>query len=252
MRQWFNTIKAFLIRDAVTATSYRMNFLFQIVSLFFMSIAIFFVAKLVGDQPAVMKYGGYLPFAILGIAMTNYFTTGFDSFSMAIRNEQTIGTLEYVLLTPAKLSRVIIGSSIWSFCWSTINAIVLILTTSLMFGFRLKGSVPLALLILILTTISFSCLGIMSASFVMVYKRGDPLKFLAGTVTYLFGGVTFPISIFPVWMQKISILLPVTHGLAALREVLLLGGTLRTVWPQILILLVFVAIGVPLSLGQFQ
>jgi ABC-2 type transport system permease protein len=252
MKQWVNTIKAFLVRDAVTATSYRLNFFFQIISLFFTSVAVFFVSKLVGNQPSVIRYGGYLPFAILGIATTNYFTTGFDSFALAIRNEQTIGTLEYVLLTPARLSRVIVGSSIWSFCWTSINAIVLILTTSLLFDFRLKGNYLLALLILVLTVICFSCLGILSASFVMVYKRGDPLKFLAGTATYLFGGVTFPISIFPGWMQKISYLLPVTHGLSALREVLLCGASLRSVWPQILILIVYVLIGVPLSLASFN
>ena len=252
MRQWLTAIKAFWIRDAITATSYRLNFAFQVFSIFFGLVGFFFFSKLVGNQSPVARYGGFLPFAVIGMVMTTYFMAGFSCFSNAVQNERSTGTLEYVLLTPTKLHKVIFASSAWQFCWCTISALLVLITCSLFFQIGFRGNLFLALLVLVLTTIFFCCLGILSASFVMVFRRGDPLKFLVGILTYTLGGVTFPISLFPAWMQKISNLLPVTHGLYAIREILLLGKSFADVWPQILILLLFIAVGLPLSLYVFK
>lgn len=252
MRQWLTAIKAFWIRDAIIATSYRLSFTFQVLSLFLGLIGFYFFSKLVGNQSPVSIYGGFLPFTIIGTVMTAYFMTGFSSFSSAIQSERSTGTLEYVLLTPTKIHKVLFASSAWDFCWCTISAFVVITVANLFFGIRLQGNILLAILVLFLTTVFFTCLGILSASFVMVFRRGDPLKYFVGILTYTLGGVTFPISLFPIWMQKISNLLPVTHGLYALREILLLGKSFIDIWPQILVLIIFIAIFLPMSLWVFK
>jgi ABC-2 type transport system permease protein len=252
MRQWLTAIKAFWIRDAINAISYRLNFAFQLASLFWGLIAFYFFSKLVGNQAPVSRYGGYLPFTVIGTVMTTFFLTGFSCFSNAVQSERATGTLEYVLLTPTKVHKVIISSSAWEFCWCTISALVVFTTAKLFFGITLQGNFFLAFLVLALTTVCFSCVGILSASFVMVFRRGDPLKFFIGIITYTLGGVTFPTTLFPPWMQKISNLLPVTHGLNALREILLLGKSFSDILPQILILIAFNAVFLPLSLCLFR
>ena len=252
MRKSFNIIRAFLIRDATIALSYRLNFLLKVASLLFSLAGLYFVSEMVGDSKAVESYGGYLPFAVIGLGMGTFCLTGFQSFSKAIRREQMMGTLEAMLVTPAKLPVIVVGSSVWSFFWATLTAIIYPLGASLMTDFKLQGNLALALVMLILTTVVFSSLGVISASFIMVFKQGDPLGFLVGAVSGLFGGMVFPVESLPVALRWISYLLPITHGLDGLREILLKGGNLQDVWFDMVVLLGFAVVLVPLSLYCFS
>ena len=49
-----------------------------------------------------------------------------------------------------------------------------------------------ALLVFLLTAMCFLSIGILSASFIMVYKMGNPFGWLFGSVSGLLGGVFFP------------------------------------------------------------
>ncbi len=62
----------------------------------------------------------------------------------------------------------------------------------LFFGVTYQGSFLLAFMFLLLTTLVLASLGIMSASFAMVFKRGDPFALILGTGSAFFSGVFFP------------------------------------------------------------
>jgi ABC-2 type transport system permease protein len=252
MRRALKIIWAFLVRDAIMSVSYQLNFAFQVLGLFFTVFSLYFMSKLIGQQPLVAKYGGYLAFSVLGVSMTSFFSVGFTSFSNAIRNEQMMGTLEAVLMTPARLAFVIVSSSVWNFLWATMSAIITISAAGLLFHIRLQGNIPGAFLLLAMTTVSFACLGIISASFIMVFKRGDPLSYLVSTISLLLGGVLIPIDVLPGWLRTVSYLLPITHGLNGLREILLRGRPFMETLPQLGALAVFAAIGIPVSLFCFH
>lgn len=251
-REALIVFRAYLVRDFLMATSYRLAFGLQIFTLFTTVVSFYFLSKLVGAHPAVSQYGGYLPFVIIGIAMSTFITTGFGSFSSSIRQEQMMGTLEAVLMTPLRIPVMVIATALWPFFWAVLTTIFTIGCASLLFGIRLHGNWLGALLVLILTTITFSSLGIISASFIMVFKRGDPMHMLIGGVSFLLGGVAYPVSELPGWLQPISKMLPITHGLNGMRSLLLEGQALSEIWPQLLILGLFVAVCLPLSLLCFQ
>ena len=115
-----------------------------------------------------------------------------------------------------------------------------------------KGNYAAALVILLLTVVSFSSLGIIAASFIMVLKRGDPVTWLFNVVSGLLGGVYFPIAIMPGWMQGLSKLLPITYALEGMRLALLQGAALQKLVPEILALGAFSALLLPLSLFAFR
>ena len=108
-----------------------------------------------------------------------------------------------------------------------------------------------ALLILFLTIISFSSFGIISASFVMVLKRGDPISSIFTSVSGILGGLYYPVSVLPGWLQKLSYLLPVTYSLEGMRLALLQGYSLRELMPNIVALLLFSTIMLSLSIFIF-
>ncbi len=99
---------------------------------------------------------------------------------------------------------------------------------------------------------SFSSLGIMSASFIMVLKKGDPLSWIFTNLSWLLGGVYFPIAVLPGWVQKFSYLLPITYSLEGMRLALLKGYTLRELLPSIIPLLIFTVIMLPVSMWVFK
>jgi len=247
---------AFLKRDFISEASYRFSFILQIVGIFFNVAVFYFIAQLLGESaaPYLAAYGGdYFSFVLIGIAFAGYFNVGLSSFSSRLRQSQTTGTLEAMLATPTSLSAIIISSSLWDYLLTTIRVLVYLAIGGLFMGVNLgKGNYAAALVILLLTVVSFSSLGIIAASFIMVLKRGDPVTWLFNVVSGLLGGVYFPIAIMPGWMQGLSKLLPITYALEGMRLALLQGAALQKLVPEILALGAFSALLLPLSLFAFR
>lgn len=252
MAEILKVARAFIVRDALMAVSYRMDFVLRILSIVLTLVALYFVSRLVGEKAAFDDYGGYYPFAVIGLAMMSFFYTGYRGFSNAIRAEQMMGTLEAMLMTPARISFIVLASSIWGLLWATLTALIYITAATIFYGIELHGNIFHAFLILFLTTLIFAGLGIISASFILVFKRGNPMGLFFGAFSMLLGGVFFPVNELPSWLQKISYILPITHGLDGLRNILLKGQALSDVLPQIVFLMIFAGISVPLSLFCFK
>ena len=52
----------------------------------------------------------------------------------------------------------------------------------------------------------------------------------------LLGGVMYPVSILPHWLKPFSAILPITHGLEAIRQVLLNGVGIYEIKKELLVL----------------
>lgn len=68
----------------------------------------------------------------------------------------------------------------------------------------------------------------------------------------LFGGVLFPITILPNWLQKISYLLPITYSLRAIRHALLQSYSFQALSFDILMLALCSVVLLPLSIYAFN
>ena len=245
-------LRAFFLRDLQMALSYPLDFAMRIGTLAFQLVLLYFLSLLVGSKESLNRFGGYLPFTAVGLATMGYFQAGFTTFSSAIRSEQMTGTLEALLMTPTCIPSFIVGSALWSFSWTTITALLYLGGSALIYDFELKGNLFLVLGLLFLLTLFFVSLGTISASFVMVYKRGDPLGFIVGMFSALLGGVFFPVTIMKPWLQTVSNYIPLRHGLDGLRAILLEGQTFAQTWPQFRALIAFNIVLIPLSLYIFQ
>ncbi len=181
--------------------------------------------------------------------------TGFSSLATAIRSEQSQGTLESVLMTPIGVPTLIIASSAWDFVLVTFHSFLYLFFGWLFFGVTYQGSFLLAFMFLILTTLVLASLGIMSASFAMVFKRGDPFALILGTGSAFFSGVFFPTQLLSEVagsaVANISRLIPTTHGLDGIRRVLIQGQGFAEVREPMMTLLLFLSILLPLSLWVF-
>ncbi|MDP2927759.1 MAG: ABC transporter permease, partial [Candidatus Omnitrophota bacterium] len=104
---------------------------------------------------------------------------------------------------------------------------------------------------LILTVISISSIGIISASFIMVFKKGDPISWLVTVSSGFLSGVFFPVDILPRYLRAFSYFLPLTYSLKGLRHAILQGYTIGMLLPEITVLFAFCVILIPLSIKIF-
>ena len=247
---------AFIWRDIINEATYKLAFIMQFFNAFILILTLFFLSKLLGDVGVsyLKPYGGdYFDFVLIGIAFFSYLDVSMKELSKVIREGQMLGTLEALLVTQTNIPTIIISSTFYSFLWATFQVSAYLILGTLLFGINLgNANIVSALSILLLTIISFSSLGIISASFVMILKKGDPVAWIFGAVSSFLGGVYYPISVLPGWLQKISYLLPVTYSLEAMRLALLKGYSISDLAPTILVLIAFSVTMLPLSIFIFK
>jgi ABC-2 type transport system permease protein len=249
----FDRMRAFVIRDFQLAVSYRLAFLLRLLTILIVVTIAYYISRIfVGKGNLFSDWRDPLAAWITGLAVLNYFMTNFSSLANAIRTEQMQGTLESVLMTPISVPGLIVASSTLDFIEATLYSSLYLVFGSIFFGVTYDGSYLLAFMILILTTMVFASLGILSASFAMVFKRGDPIAVLLGTSTAVFSGVFFPPQLLPEFMQNVSKILPATYGLEAIRGVLIEDNGLSEARGPILTLLMFLAVLLPISLWVFS
>jgi len=241
---------AFFKRDLRTDLSYKLSFAFQVVDILLGIGAFFFLAPILGKA----AYRGYapFPFILVGMAVNGYMTTCLACFAQAIRGNQPLGTLKAVLVTPTSPVAFVLFSSLYPLARAAFDAILYLLAGTL-FGLSLgQVNFPAVLLIFFLSAAAFGSIGILSATFTLVFKRGDPFLWLFGGLSWLLGGVFYPLQVLPRFLQHASQLLPITHALVGMRAALLHHASMFELLPQLGVLGLFGLVGMPLSLLAFH
>jgi ABC-2 type transport system permease protein len=247
---------AIMKKEFLIAVSYRLAFVFRLSSIFMSLFVFYFLSKLI--NPALTSdlepYGGdYFSFVIIGTAFVGYLNVGLDSFSQSIREAQLMGTLEAVLVTRTRLTTILIYQALWNFIFASVHVIAYLALGFTVFKSQLTNPDYLAtIVILLLTIIAFSLLGIVSGAFILMFKKGTPINWFIYNFSRFLGGVFYPISVLPGWLQKLSYLLPITHSLEGIRLAMIQGRSLIDLKAQVLALLIFNAVLLPLSLLFFN
>jgi ABC-2 type transport system permease protein len=249
-------VTSFLKRDVSLAISYRLSFILQIGGILFSVASFYFLSRLFGSAlvPQLAQYGGdYFSFVLIGLAFSGYLGLSLSSFSSSIREGQMTGTLEIMLLSPTRLSVILLSSSVWPYLLTTVQVIFYLVLGALVFGFDAShANVLTAVVVLILSIASFIGFGILSAAMVLITKKGDPIAWIFGGVSSLLSGVYYPISVLPGWLTPLSHVLPMTYALDAMRLAMLKGDSLYDVRFDILVLAGFALVLTPLSFFAFR
>jgi len=249
MTRLLTKIWAFLVRDFLSDASYRFAFVLQLAGMFFAVSVFFYGSRMI--NPATEGLDGMEPFPwlLIGIGFQLYFSTALYSFAAKVRSEQVLGTLEAMLVSPTPTSVVIFSSTAWDFTWGFLRLLVYLLCAVFVFGVQLDVKSPPALLLGVgLTLFSSAGIGMLSASFILYFKRGDPVNFLLSMGTMFFGNVMFPAKLLPAPVQWVSDWLPMSWSLQVVRGALLRGASFGELAGPIGRLGVLTAILVPLGL----
>jgi ABC-2 type transport system permease protein len=240
---------AFFKRDLLADLSYKVTFFLQVLDIMLGIASFYFLARILGTG-AFHRYEAF-PFILIGMAVNGYMTTALVCFGQGIKGSQPTGTLKAVLVTPTSPAAFVLFSSLYPFFRSAIDA-ALYLFGGVLLGLSLsRVNVPGVLLIFVLSVLAFSSIGILSASFTVVFKRGDPFLWLFTALSWLLGGVFYPLSVLPRFLQYAAQLLPITHALEGMRAAMLGAASVTDLLPQMAVLGLFGLVGLPSSLLLF-
>lgn len=243
---------AFLRRDLRLAASYRMAWALSAVDVVLTVAAFYFLGRLVdtGAVPALEGYGGYFSFAIVGTGGFSYFFVTVGRLVGELRSAQSRGTLEAMLVTHTSAHALVAYTYAALMLVRTVFMALYVLAAHLLFGLQLGSAAWGSVFVLVgLAATTFLGIGMISSAFIIVFKKGDPLTWALGAVSWLLSGTMYPVEVLPTWLQRAADLVPVTPLLRGLRKAILGGATLREIAPEALALAGFSVIFV--SLGYY-
>jgi ABC-2 type transport system permease protein len=216
---------AFVRRDFLVAWSYRVAFVSDWVNLFLQIILFYFVGKLI-DPASLPTYGGqtvsYVEFVSIGIAVTSFLQIGISRVVTVMRDEQMMGTLESLLLTPTAPVTMQLGSVMYDLLYVPIRTVAFLALSAAVLGaqFDVSGIVPASVVLLAFIPFVWG-IGMISAAGVVVFRRGLGVVGLLTIALTATSSAYFPVELFPGWIQTLAELNPMTVTLDAEREMLL-------------------------------
>jgi ABC-2 type transport system permease protein len=243
-------------RDLAIARSYRAAFILEFFYALFAAASFYFLSKFI-DSPQLRRSlpqgTTYFSFVLVGIAFFDYLSVALHTFDESLQSARQNGTLENLLVTQTSLPLILAGSSLYPFVLLSLRTMIYLGWGAGLFGFPLRGVNWLgALCILAASVLAFSGLGVLSASYLLVFKRGNPVNWAVLGVSSVVGGMMYPVSVLPVWLQYVARLVPVTYSLEGMRAAVLGHASMRELWPPLAALLTFAAILLPVSFLVFS
>jgi ABC-2 type transport system permease protein len=183
--------------------------------------------------------GDYMSYILLGTVLTNFILTVFWGMGLALKEDMDAGVLESNWLTPVSRLLILVGRTLTSLLTTTITSLVMLGLGAALFGFKPTGSALAAFLTAIPMLLGLYGFGFAFAGVVLLMRDANTLIDVGSFLVQGFSGTNFPVKSLPYWLIPVSLMLPLTYGLDAVRGFLLKTNTLMPINMEITILIVF-------------
>ncbi len=248
-------VAAFFWRDFAIARGYRGALLLETIEALFGVATFYYLSRFVQSPELSSELpvgANYFAFALVGFAFLITSVSRSAPSTPASKKRARIARLEALLVTQTPLPVILAGSAVYPFVALAIRTCVYLAWGALLFGFAPhSANWPGAVAILLASILAFAGLGILSAGYSILFKRGNPAKWIVLGLSGLLGGMMYPVSVLPAPLQMLARLIPVTYSLEGMRGALLAGAGWRELFLSIGALLLFAVILIPLSFAVF-
>jgi lipooligosaccharide transport system permease protein len=134
---------------------------------------------------------------------------------------------EAVTATPLSVGDVVVGEYMWAVTRAVVYGVVF-LAVMAVFGLITSPLAILAPLVFAIGALAFATIGMTYTAYVTNMEHFNIFFTAILTPMFLFGGVFFPFDQLPAWAQVIGWCLPLSHLVAATRDLTLGGADLAT------------------------
>lgn len=188
----------------------------------------------------------FMDWFLPGIIAMSLMNTGIIGISTGFVTLRERGILRRIKVTPLPLWKFLTARVLAALVVGLISTIILIALAVVLFDATVRGNWLLVLLAIVIVSASMLSIG---AAIAAIARNVETAAGLANMITFpmmFLSGVFFPINTMPDWMRPIMAIMPLRYGVEALREPMLYGNGIGSIWLQLLILIVLsvVALGI--------
>lgn len=194
----------------------------------------------------------YIDFIVPGIVAMMIMSNNLNGVAGQIASWRERGVLRRMQSTPLKASSFIAAQISARLILSTLQASIVLLIASWLFGTQINGSWLLLLSFVIFGTLAFISIGFIIASLAKTPESAGPIAGFISFPMLFMGGVFFPVKNLPEWLQPVIQLLPISHLTTALRQVMNVGAGWLDLWSEALLLGGWMAVAFAVSAFTFK
>jgi ABC-2 type transport system permease protein len=243
---------ATLRRDFLTTASYRIAFVLDLV-LGMLSIFIYYFINETFEGAPTEGLGGapdFFSFAAVGAVITLVAQAASTGLTRKLREEQLTGTLEALATQPISAAEISLGLAGFPFMFATVRSLLYLGVAAIVLDLQLgSANWPAFLVMVLLSGLTLSIIGILVGALVLVINRGDVLAPLITTALGFVGGSVFPITVLPGWVEAVGRIVPTRFVFDGVRDTLFLGSG----WEgDALVLVAYSLVGVPSAIWLFS
>ena len=219
------------------------------------TLAITFIAEQVGQDSIVGRneINRLVMFLLIGTLVWAYLSAVLDDVSLVVGWERWEGTIEHTLMAPVPRVIHLLGMSVFGVAHAVLRTVLIFALAAPFFDINVANADWLAAFAVIAVgSVSVIGLAILAGILPLLYpERGPQMSFMVQAVVLLVSGVYYSVDVLPGWLQAVSYLSPATYMLDGIRGAMLDGQGIGEMTRILVMLLVFGALLVPLSVAAF-
>lgn len=239
---------AIFARDLLLYRSYRSRFVSSLITGCVGITLFYYVSRLI-SSPVVGSPDEYFGFVVIGTMTLEILTSTLTAPIGTLRSEMIAGTFERIVVSPFGPVFSIVSMTLFPVFLGLVISFITLVFAVVVFGLGLTfPSALLALPVALLGAFTFAPFGMFLAAIVLIVKQTNAGAGLVVTGVSLVAGLYFPVSLLPDWIQWASDVQPFTPAADLLRKLLIDTPLQGSAWLDVLKLIGFTAVTLPLSM----
>lgn len=260
-RSWRSHLRAVLAiarKDVLHFARYPLNALFQVLQPIAWLTPIYFLGRTFATtegNPGFAAYTGtsdYMSFVLIGALLTSYVSAVFWGMGFSLKRDMDAGVMESNWMAPVPRGLFLLGQTLANLAIITLTNAALLGLATLLFGFNTTGNLLAAALTLLPVLVALYGFGFAFAAVVLLMRDANMLVDVANFLVAMLSGSQFPVQVLPRWLLPLSLALPLTYGYDALRGLLLGSATLLPLEYELMIVVGFMFVMLPLGYVVFS
>ncbi|RLE77759.1 MAG: hypothetical protein DRJ52_11075 [Thermoprotei archaeon] len=232
LRDYFPILLLFFKRSVKAWSMFKVSFAFNVIGMIVGVFSYYFIKLMFSPSEVVSSlepYGGdFMTFLIVGLAFQQFVDTALHGYYEGLASAYWSCTLEQYLTTPLSPLAFCLAQTMWGIILGLFNILLYLVIGIVVFKIKVVCyNVAYVVLVLLLSVVSVSGLGLLAASTFMLMNAKsweDPVRWFINTLEGLVVGTYYTPKILPTWLQALGLILPQTYALDALRRLLIRGS----------------------------
>ncbi len=208
------------------------------------------ISMIAGGKMAGEGYT-YLESSFASLIAVGICAAAFMGIPLTIVDYRDKKILKHFFTTPCSPMWILGSDVLCNAVSAIISAVAVSLVSVVVFGYRMKGSIPGFIGAWVLTMISMFSIGLLIAGLCRTVKTANAVTSIVYFPMLFLSGATIPYELFPTALQKVASVMPLTQGIKLMKAVSM-GAQTDSVVKIVILLVVITVVCSVISIKTFR